>query len=221
MNIAKLNSTNKDVIKKAGASSSMKYYDCLMDVFSDGHETYVHTNAKVILPDGSVEIYPEANSYGEEGIMLIACALDLGTRIYRGGEWHNIKDYVADAEGFDISAHPEITEEEFYSIPKDETFVLNTEEDIKALYDKIDSLFARYGDLALENGIFLSIWYKSMTFVHNGGTTVLEPTLVAYKSSSYDAMTYWASTIISINDTISLVHEYNDRTGEENYIVTL
>lgn len=75
-----------------------------------------------------------------------------------------------------------ITEEEFYHIPQDEVWSLNTQDDYKTAWDKLYPLVERYGaDYINENKLSLAPWYKSLTI---GDEVVTE--LYGYKIQNYE-----------------------------------
>lgn len=168
MNKTFLNTIGEKVIVKGGGSgggkSGMKYFDCLLEPFDeDGmsmpHGWYLADNAKVISTSengtAQIVIAPEA------GGRLIAVAVDTSKRIYFDGRWVDIKEYIFDAEHFDMDAHPEITEEEFYHIPEDEVFDVSTAEGRKEAYETLFPLVSRYyPDMS---SVPTYPWFKSLS----------------------------------------------------------
>lgn len=66
---------------------------------------------------------------------------------------------------------PHITKEEFYYIPKDEVWSLNTQDDYKTAWDKLYSLIEKYSaDYIIDSGLVLNQWYKSLTLESELGT---------------------------------------------------
>lgn len=167
MNTTHLNTIGEKVIVKGGGSgggkSGMKYFDCLFEPLDEygehPHGRFLADNAKVIFTSDNgtdqIVIAPEA-----EG-RLIAVAVDTSKRIYLDGRWVDIKEYMFDFENFDMDAHTEITEEEFYHIPEDKVFDVSTAEGRKEAYETLFPLVSRYyPDM---DSIPTLPWFKSLT----------------------------------------------------------
>lgn len=75
----------------------------------------------------------------------------------------------------EIDTLPRITKEEFYKFPEDEVWVLNTQDDYKAAWDKLYPLVEGYGaDYINERRLSLAPWYKSLRINGFGANNIIE-----------------------------------------------
>lgn len=162
----------------SGAKSNYKYYDCLMDSEKDiEHNSHLADNMKVTdIVTGETVIGPEIWIETGNEVRVVAVAYDMSKKIYMDGEWMDIKDYVG--HEVDLSAHPEITEEEFYHIPEEEVWEWNTAEEGEVLYNKLMQLINRYGAENIDwiKGLPITPWFKSLRLIdsspsYNGSTS--------------------------------------------------
>ena len=155
MNTIKLNTigTPKVSAGNSGGSSSAsnwKYYDCLLDQNKDNtHAEYYVDNVKVVdLDTGNVLICPEAYMDSETAVSVaVAMNFDETRKVYMDGKWVSLKEFWEnpDWEGFDFSTHPEITEEEFYHIPEEEIWNINSDQQSRIeAFNKLFNLASRY-----------------------------------------------------------------------------
>lgn len=163
MNTIKLNCIGERKAKgnKRG-TGGMQYFDCLADfLLGREHDSYLASYVKLgDFATGDVVIAPEAY-IDSETALYIATAFDLSDkRIYRDGFWVDTKRFYEEAEGFDFNTHPQISEKEFYHIPKRETVLLKNEKDIESLFEKFYALFKRYNFEVLE--LPLTAWARSL-----------------------------------------------------------
>lgn len=130
-----------------GGKSNYKYYDCSNDALKEiNHGTYLADSVKIINTEtNEIMIAPEA--YFDEEYRVLAVAYDMSKRVYVNGEWIDIKAFIEDSEGFDFSAHIEITEEEFYHIPEDVVLKYRDYEKLKEVFERVYNTLATEGVL--------------------------------------------------------------------------
>lgn len=159
------------IIKKEskGGKGNWKYYDCLLDKNKGNeHVNYFVDNAKIVnLDTGDVLICPEAFMDSETAVSVaVAMNFDETRKVYIDGKWMSLKEFWETPHwgGFDFSTHVEISEEEFYHIPVDESLTLSSVEEHVKVFDKLWTLVERYGiDFIKENSLSLAPWYKSLS----------------------------------------------------------
>lgn len=154
-----------------GSASKWKYYDCLGDEKDESgyisHGTWMADNVKVMdSVTGNLMIAPEAYIDSDEPNTIVAVAYDMNKRVYVDGKWVPFEELITAWEGIDFSAHPEITEEEFYNIPNEVVWEWHTAEEGEVYYNKLKELIDRYGAENVEqNGLSIIPWFKSLTLI--------------------------------------------------------
>lgn len=189
MNIIKLNTIGDKDAASGGGKSTIKYFDCLFDWGNElNHGRFLSDNTKAFYTDDNgvdhLVIMPEA-----EG-QLIAVAVDTSKKVYFEEQWMSVKDFMLHLENFDMDAHPEITEEEFYHVPTNEE-VLNayTSEEIKVLFEKLLPIAEKYkGCYEIENPLPTAVWFKS---------------LLVYADDGYDDSHTYVKYIVAFEDSTS------------------
>jgi hypothetical protein len=192
MNIIKLNTIGDKEAASGGGKSNYKYYDCLFDVPNENgeaqHGHYLVDNVKAVYTDDDgydhIMIAPEAWS------RLIAVAVDTSKRIYYNNKWMSVKEFLLVTENFDMDAHPEITEEEFYHVPTNEE-VLNayTSEEIKVLFEKLLPIAEKYkGCYDTDFPLPTAVWFKS---------------LLVYADDGYDDTHTYVKGLLAFEDSTS------------------
>lgn len=157
--------------KNKAPQNNYKYYDCLMDSKNEygdlPHGIYLADNVKVIdTVTGDTMIAPEAYLDSENETAIVAVAYDMSKKIYVDGAWKDVATFLEEWEGFDFSAHSEITEDEFYNIPSEVVWEWHTAEEGEVYYNKLKELIDRYGAENVEqNGLSIIPWFKSLTLI--------------------------------------------------------
>lgn len=182
MNITRLNTLNDDKViirGNGGNGGGCEEYDPLskdmiyldLSTFSLDDKTSfcsgITVFAKYIDDNGETKFVPPfayaGNDIGRWGRMNYYAVC--GSLLVHGD---NGDIPIKDAINLYFGDIPRITKEEFYHIPQDEVWPLNTQEDYKTAWDKLYPLVERYGaDYINENGLSLAPWYKSLTIGDN------------------------------------------------------
>lgn len=176
------------------AEGGMKYYDCLFDFLSEEgeHQDWNLANVKFVnMNSGDVYIAPDGWNGVEWGddnqFYKVAVAVPQGRRYYANGRWLDEKEMYLNTLYFDPDTHIEITEEEFYHIPEDETLNAFSQEEKKVLFDKLWALVERYGDKVINESIVCKSKWKSLNVNCNDGyedVTINISTILGFDTNS-------------------------------------
>lgn len=163
MNTIKLNTIGEVIVKGEGSSgggkSGIKYYDHVeqlspvVQLASIGKFFNGDTlELELIGP----MVFPPAQQY-----IPFAFGVDLSQKMYYEGQMTTIAQLI---EGRPLGA--EITEEEFYHIPKEEIWDCSTQEGLKDAFEKLWALVERYGEEFINSETLpLIFWYNPLKFV--------------------------------------------------------
>ncbi len=187
MNILRLNTLNDDKVivrgNGGGAASTIEYVDIstadedvkkLMMSFSIATKVLMMGTIGIGTSSSVVEII----SVGAPIDNILASSFDLNMDILQlnSNELETVKDNLIVNELWETySSLPRITKEEFYHIPQDEIWTLNTQDDYKTAWDKLYPLIERYGsDYIYKNRLSLAPWYKSLSINGFGANNIID-----------------------------------------------
>lgn len=179
MNITRLNTLNDDKViirgnggnSGGGGGSTIEYVDITAadeNLKTNMMNVSIATKAIVM---GELVINPSAGLIAMINHLapvydILAASFDFNMALLSPqGELLTLKDnLIASGDWETYSSLPRITKEEFYHIPQDEIWTLNTQEDYDTAWNKLYPLVERYGaDYINENQLSLAPWYKSLT----------------------------------------------------------
>ena len=172
-----------------GDASTIEYVDISTADENFKTNTMNYSIATKAIMMGGLVVLPSSSlidmiNHGVPVDDILAVSVDINMAILLPqGELLTIKDVlIANGSWETYSSLPRITKEEFYHIPQDEIWTLNTQDDYKTAWDKLYPLIERYGaDYINENKLSLAPWYKSLTLESEWGT--IKPSeIVEYRS---------------------------------------